>query len=127
MQRDMAKHDLLRRDFLKQAALGAAGYLAESTALGLPFDRVETQPVTAPHSDLGANERVRIGMIGVGGRGQELLKQVLETPNAQLVAVADIYSRRREEARQKAEGIQVFDDHRRLLEAKDIDADRKSV
>jgi predicted homoserine dehydrogenase-like protein len=40
-----------------------------------------------PHASvLGANDRVRVAMIGVGGRGEELLKQVLRVPNAQLVA-----------------------------------------
>ena len=47
-----------RRDFVRQAAATVA-------LAALPTARV-----------LGANERVRVGMIGVGGRGQELLKQV---------------------------------------------------
>ena len=93
-----------RRDFVKQAALGSVVLLA------MPTSRV-----------LGANDRVRLGMIGVGGRGQELVKQVLSVPNAQLVATADIYSRRRDEARQMAPGIQTLDDHRRLLDMKDLD------
>ena len=93
-----------RRDFVKQAALGSA------VLLTMPTSRV-----------LGANDRVRVGMIGVGGRGQDLLKQVLAIPNAQLVAIADIYSRRRDEARQMAPGIQTLDDHRRLLDMKDLD------
>ena len=93
-----------RRDFVKQAALGSA------VLLTMPTSRV-----------LGANDRVRVGMIGVGGRGQDLLKQVLAIPNAQLVAIADIYSRRRDEARQMAPGIQTFDDHRSLLDMKDLD------
>jgi len=71
---------------------------------------------------LGANDRVRVGLIGAGGRGQELLKQVLALPNAQLVAVADVFKRRHEEARQLVPGIKTFDDHRRLLEMKDVDA-----
>ena len=61
-----------RRDFVKQAALGSA------VLLTMPTSRV-----------LGANDRVRVGMIGVGGRGQDLLKQVLAIPNAQLVAIAE--------------------------------------
>lgn len=92
-----------RRDFVKQAAVGAA-------MLALPTSRV-----------LGANDRVRVGMIGVGGRGQDLLKQVLGVSNAELVAIADIYTRHRDEAKQMAPGIQTLDDHRRLLEMKDID------
>jgi predicted dehydrogenase len=93
-----------RRDFIKQSALGTAAMLA------YPSSRV-----------LGANDRVRVGMIGVGGRGQELLKQVLQVPSAQLVAIADVYGHRRDEAKRVAPDIQTFDDHRRLLEMKDID------
>jgi len=93
-----------RRDFIKTAA-GTAALLAYP-----------------PASVLGANDRVRVGMIGVGARGQELLKQVLAVPNAQLVAIADIYSRHRDEAVKFAPGIQALDDHRRLLDMKDVDA-----
>jgi len=46
---------------------------------------------------------------------------VLRVPNVQLVAIADIYSRRREEAKKLAPGIQTLDDHRRLLDMKDVD------
>ena len=98
----MAKNT--RRDFVKQSVLGTAALLA------YPSARV-----------LGANDRVRVGMIGVGGRGQELLKQVLELRDIQLVAIADVYSRRREEAKKTAPGIQTLDDHRRLLDMHDID------
>jgi len=93
-----------RREFIRRAAIGAA------TLAAYPPSRV-----------LGANDRVRVGMIGVGGRGQELLKQVLGVPDAQLVAIADVYTRSRDEAKQMAPGIQTLDDHRRLLDMKDID------
>src|ERR1700694_642312 len=94
-----------RREFIRQAAIGAA-----------------TLAAFRPSRVLGANDRVRVGMIGVGGRGAELLKQILEVRNTSLVAIADIYTRRREEATKMAPGIQTFDDHRRLLEMKDLDA-----
>ena len=94
-----------RRDFMKQAALGTAALFA------YPPARV-----------LGANDRVRVGMIGVGGRGQDLLKELQQVRSAELVAIADIYSRRRDEARQMAGSIQTLDDHRRLLDLKDVDA-----
>jgi len=89
---------------MKQAALGTAAFLA------YPTSKV-----------LGANDRIRVGMIGVGGRGQDLLEQVLKVPNVQLVAMADVYSRRRDEAKKMSPGIQTLDDHRRLLDMKDID------
>jgi predicted dehydrogenase len=94
-----------RRTFLKQAAIGIAATAA------YPASRV-----------LGANDRIRVGMIGPGARGQELLGQLLKLPNAQLVAVADIYSRRCDEAKHMAPGIDTLDDHRRLLDREDVDA-----
>src|SRR5947208_12311286 len=94
-----------RREFIRQAAIGAAALAA------YPPSRV-----------VGANDRLRVGMIGVGGRGKELLRQVLRVPSAQLVAIADVYTRSRDEAKQMAPGIQTLDDHRRLLDMKDIDA-----
>ena len=94
-----------RRTFIKQAALGTAALLAYPTA------RV-----------LGANDRIRVGMIGVGNRGLDLLEEAKSVHNVELVAIADVYKRRHDEAKQKAPGIQTFDDHRRLLEMKDLDA-----
>jgi predicted dehydrogenase len=94
-----------RRTFLKQAALGTAAVLAYP-----------------PSTVLGANDRVRVGMIGVGDRGTDLLGQIRSVPNVELVAMADVYSRRRDQAKSKVPDIQTFDDYRRLLDMKDIDA-----
>ena len=96
--------DATRRTFLKQAALGAA-------VLAYPPSKV-----------LGANDRIRIGMIGVGDRGNDLLGQIRGVHGVELVAMADVYSRRRDEFKSKVSGAQTFDDHRRLLDMKDIDA-----
>src|SRR5579871_5131211 len=96
--------DQTRRTFLKQAALGTAAVLAYPTS-----------------TVLGANDRVRVGMIGVGDRGNDLLGQVLKVPNIELVAMADVYSRRREQAKGRVSGIQTYVDYRRLLDMKDID------
>src|SRR5690348_2781096 len=101
----MSDTSVPRRDFLKQAAIGTAAFM-----------------LYPPARVLGANDRVRVGMIGVGGRGSELLKQIVAVPNVELVAMADIYPRRRDEAKAKVPNIQTFDDHRKLLDQKDIDA-----
>lgn len=95
--------DQTRRTFLKQAAIGAA-------VLAYPSSKV-----------LGANDRVRVGMIGVGDRGNDLLDQVLKVPNVDLVVMADVYSRRRDQAKSKVPTIQTVSDYRRLLDMKDID------
>src|SRR5436309_4420123 len=96
--------DQTRRTFLKQAALGTAAVLAYPSARAL-----------------GANDRIRVGMIGVGDRGNDLLDQIRKVPNVDLVAISDIYSRRRDQAKSKVPGIQTMDDYRRLLDMKDID------
>jgi hypothetical protein len=51
---------LTRRIFVKQRVGGIAAYAAYSL---LPANRA-----------LGANDRVRFGLIGAGGRGQEIFK-----------------------------------------------------
>jgi predicted dehydrogenase len=96
--------DQTRRTFLKQAALG--------TAAALTF---------SPASVLGANDRVRVGMIGVGDRGNDLLDQVLKVHGVEVVAMADVYSRRRDQVKSKVPDIQTFDEYRRLLDMKDLD------
>jgi predicted dehydrogenase len=97
--------DNTRRGFLKTTAAASAAFLTPKFASGA----------------LGANDRVRIAMIGVGSRGQELLKQIVAVPQTEVVAIADVYTRRFEEAKQIAPGVQTFDDYRRVLDMKDID------
>jgi len=92
-----------RRDFIKRAASTAA-------FLAYPGARV-----------LGANDRVRVAIVGVGSRGQELLRQALAVPGLQVVAAADVYTRRFDEAKKLASNLETFGDHRRLLDRKDID------
>src|SRR5499427_885788 len=75
-----------------------------------------------PPSVLGANDRVRFGLIGAGGRGLDIFKHALRSPNTQAVAVADVYTRRQEEAKKLAPTLQAFSDFRRLLDDKSIDA-----
>jgi predicted dehydrogenase len=52
---------------------------------------VATVASLAPSRALGANERVRLGFIGVGNRGCQLLKGFLAHPDAQVVALCDVY------------------------------------
>ncbi|HKA23324.1 MAG TPA: Gfo/Idh/MocA family oxidoreductase [Blastocatellia bacterium] len=101
----MNQKNIGRREFLKQAAAGAA--------IGLVYPSARV---------LGANDRVRLGIIGPGARGQELMKEFLKVPNAEFVAAADVFTRRFEEAKKLAPGLKTFDDHRRLLDLKDVDA-----
>jgi len=75
-----------------------------------------------PSRVLGANDRVRIGLIGAGDRGQQVLKDALAQPNVECVAVADAYILRQEQAKSVVPAVATYDDPRRLLDRKDIDA-----
>jgi len=46
---------------------------------------------------------VRLGIIGPGARGQDLMKDFVKVPNAEFVAAADIYGRRHDYGSQMAE------------------------
>src|SRR5579884_702911 len=71
---------------------------------------------------LGANDRVRFGLIGAGERGTAIFKAAIKAPNTEAVAVADIYTRRLEEIKRVAPGVKTYSDFRRLLDDKSIDA-----
>jgi predicted dehydrogenase len=71
---------------------------------------------------LGANDRVRFGLIGAGGRGTAIFKAAIKAPNTEAVAVADVYTRRLDEAKAIAPGVKTYSDFRRLLDDKSIDA-----
>lgn len=90
---------------------------------------------------LGANDRVRIGCIGVGNRGVQVLRAFHAQSDAQVVALADVYEPYlngqydRIDPRFKALGSQVprqqpefgnpverYKDFRRILDRSDIDA-----
>src|SRR6266849_9025340 len=95
-----------RRTFTKTAtALGAFAAL----------------PASARSAD--SNERIRLGFIGVGNRGDQLLDAFLVHKDAEIVALCDVYEPYLEAALKKVGGKPaLFHDFRRLLDQKDIDA-----
>jgi predicted dehydrogenase len=93
-----------RRNFIGKFASGLAGGLA------------------APASVLGANDRIRLGIIGPGARGMELVREAIACPNTEFVAFADIYTRRLEDAKRLVPNAKTYLDYRYLLDDKSIDA-----
>jgi len=63
-----------------------------------------------------------MGIVGVGQRGTELIHQALACPNVEIAALADVYNKRLDDARNLAPGAAAYDDHRRLLDDRSIDA-----
>jgi len=72
---------------------------------------------------LGANERIGLGIIGVGNRGDQLIDGFLVHKDAEFVAVCDVYEPYLAAARAKLDGKPTpYKDYRKMLERKDIDA-----
>ena len=94
-----------RRKFLGKVATGLAGTLA-----------------AVPARALGASDRLRVGIIGVGDRGLELLNQIRVCDNAEVVAFADVYTKRLEKAVSFAPNAAAFADYRQVLDDSSIDA-----
>lgn len=101
------QNHVTRRTFLRKAAQGLTGVLALSMA---PRFRV-----------LGANDRIRVGVIGIGRQASALAANLVTLKEAQFVAVADVNLNRAREAAQKY-GPEPYQDYRRLLDRKDVDA-----
>ena len=71
---------------------------------------------------LGANDRIRTGIIGAGGRGKYLTGQFKEI-GAEMAAVCDIYEANLQAGLKAAStGAKSFHDYRKLLDDKSIDA-----
>ncbi|MFO0928028.1 MAG: Gfo/Idh/MocA family oxidoreductase [Gemmataceae bacterium] len=98
-----------RRDFLHQLGLGAAG--------------VTLLPDLTFAQERSPNERIRIGVIGVGGQGRGNLRAHVKNT----VAVCDVDKKRLDEAQatvEKATGKKcaAYGDYRKLLDDKNVDA-----
>jgi predicted dehydrogenase len=114
----MAENNDSRRVFLKNATAGAAGLMIASRA-------------SSYANILGANDRVRVGIVGYSDRcRQSLIPSFLSSAkdlNFDLVAVSDIWSRRRDEAAEaigKLVGHEIAKarNNEELYDRKDVDA-----
>jgi predicted dehydrogenase len=121
----MAKSNLHRRDFMKTSAAGAAALSLTAAS----FNRV-----------YGANEKIRVGFLGVGGRCQQHIDQVLkmieEGKPVAAVAVCDVWDGDATLGSGKGRGLypsakrcgiketdkdHVSKDYRKILDQKDVD------
>jgi predicted dehydrogenase len=101
-----------RRDFLNSCAAASAGW-AVSTS----------KPARAAERVAGANDRIRIGWIGCGGRGTFVARCFHESADAEIVAVCDVYQPQTEKAKAwLGPQVTAYDDFRRVLDRQDVDA-----
>jgi len=104
---------LSRRHFLRRSLGGAAAMVALPTLI--------PRGVLGASGTPGANDRIRIGFIGIGRQASDLLRNLLTQKEAEYVAVADVNLNRARESASKNGGIAYYQDYRKLLERKDID------
>ena len=98
-----------RRQFVK---IGAAA--AITFAMVDPFNRV-----------LGANEEIRVGVVGFRGRGKSHIDGFSSQPGVRLAALCDVdqdvLEKGAEKYSQPGQKLKTYSDYRRLLEDKEID------
>ena len=106
---NQSKTKLSRRSFLETTTLGAAGLM-----LG---------PPGVPASALRAIDQVNVGVVGAGGQGSSLIRNLATLPNSKITAVCDIFEPNlRRGVNLAGNQPRSFTDYRKLIESKDVDA-----
>ena len=92
MGNDQAPENISRRNFMVRTAMGGAGLviandiLSESLSAATPKSTNATM-IGVPFE---ARERVKLGIIGVGGRGTSLLRDLLAVDGVDVKAICDL-------------------------------------
>ena len=95
-----------RRRFLQaSAAAGATSFFVNPLAAGQ-----------------GRVERVRLGIVGVNGKGGSNLAEIEKTGLAEIVALCDVDANRAAAVRQRFPQARFYDDYRGMMDQKDLQA-----
>ena len=110
-----------RRDFIKKTATAAAAVAATNLLRSPIYGQNQ-----APSANVaGANNKLTVGYIGVGGQGMahvRSMKDHANESNIEQVAVCDVWEKRIEGAKSFIGGrCEGYDDYRKVLDRKDID------
>ena len=115
MKNDENSVNLSRRDFFKELGMiGGGGVLLSA----FPW----LQSCSADDKVQIAKEKVRIGFIGTGSRGQYHLNNLKTIPYADVVALCDNYPPHLKEASALYPKAKTYDDYRKLLDDRNIQA-----
>ncbi len=115
-----------RRSFLKTAATGALIAAVTPTTLSAQV----TKPVIIPASAKGANDRIRVAVAGINGRGKSHIETIMELAgngNVEVVTLCDpdmnlLRDRAKSFEDKYGKKVAVEQDFRKVLDDKDIDA-----
>lgn len=105
-----------RRGFLSQSGKAAASVVAGATVLAASRRAVAS-----------AEEKITLGFIGLGGRGEALLQGFAQRPDCEIAALCDVNRERLHTVQKYAEEqfgskIAVYEDLRKMLKVKSIHA-----
>lgn len=104
----MTDTSINRRKFVQRSSI----YATAATQAALIGNRVS-----------GANERVNIGVMGIGGRGKHLLTSFVNENDVSVAAICDVDDAHMKEGIQRTENqASGYKDFRRMLERNDLDA-----
>ena len=104
----MSETNSSRRKFIARTGAGAAGLIFAAASW---------------NNVLGANDRVRLGVIGTGNRGGDVMGVFQRESDVEVVALCDCYDQHLNAALEKTEGkAKTFTDYHALLASKDVDA-----
>jgi NADH/NAD ratio-sensing transcriptional regulator Rex len=125
----MSKKPITRRDFITRLSLSTAGMTIGMNAISAPVTK-----------KVGANDKIRVGFIGIGNRGSQLMGWFRENSDVEVTALCDVYEpyiyRDRSKVAKRyldigkvprmgenlGKNVQTYTDFRKMLEQKDIDA-----
>ena len=107
-----------RRDFLKRIGLiaGTSAFIGS-----LPW--MASLKGDDENRYKGPNDKIRVGLIGIGSRGNLLLLYLQKIPSVEITALCDDYLPNLEKAKQiVGKSVRTFTDYHQLIDMKNIDA-----
>lgn len=104
-----------RREFLIKSSIITAGISAGI----LGCVEKKNEPIIVPE-----NQRIKIGIIGMGDRGSTIIKSVNSLPQFKFIAACDILDFRLDEGLKKIKekNVIAYRDYKKMLENKDLEA-----
>ena len=117
---------MVRRDFLKASAIGAAGIM-------MPAGIVTASAASKASAKKNANGKINLGFIGLGQQGMYLLNGFMSMDDVRVVAGCDVYDIKRDRfvkrvtdyyqgKGEKKVKVDMYEDYQDVLARPDIDA-----
>ncbi|MDR3309688.1 MAG: Gfo/Idh/MocA family oxidoreductase [Tannerella sp.] len=111
-----------RRQFIATAATGAVASIVTPMAFGQEHPQVSPQTTKK-----GANDKIRVAVLGVNGRGKNHIEEVMRQPDVTLVALCDpdmnlLLERGKEFEQKYNRKVRLEQDFRKIYDSQDIDA-----